>query len=95
MAQAVEEVLGPRINKGLIVVKPGHELPLKFIRQVHGGRPVPDENSVQAAGRLAVLADEADERTLVIVLTPAEVPPSRAGRGGTGKPHPRGYPGND
>jgi hydroxypyruvate reductase len=68
MAQAVEEVPGPRINKGLIVVKPGHELPLKFIRQVHGGHPVPDENTVRAAGMLAALADEADERTLVIVL---------------------------
>ncbi len=68
MAQAVEETLGARIEKGLIVVKPGHELPLTRIRQVPGGHPIPDENSAQAAGEVARLADEADERTLVIVL---------------------------
>ena len=68
MAQAVEEVLGRRIEKGLIVVKPGHELPLTRIRQTIGGHPVPDENSVRAAGEMAALADEADEQTLVITL---------------------------
>ncbi|HUI69213.1 MAG TPA: DUF4147 domain-containing protein, partial [Spirochaetia bacterium] len=41
MAQGVEEVLGPRIDSGLIVVKPGREKPLRFIRQIPGGHPVP------------------------------------------------------
>ena len=68
MARAVEEVLGPRIERGLIVVKPGHEARLNLIRQVPGGHPVPDESSVRAAAEIASLADEADERTLVIVL---------------------------
>jgi hydroxypyruvate reductase len=76
MARAIEDVLGARIDKGLIVVKPGHEQnqsagyvgELQRIRQVPGGHPVPDENSAQAAAALAALADEADARTLVIVL---------------------------
>ena len=68
MARAVEEVLGNRIDKGLIVVKPGHETPLRFTRQVFGGHPVPDEASVRAAGEVAAVADEADARTLVITL---------------------------
>jgi hydroxypyruvate reductase len=88
MAQAVEDVLGARIDKGLIVVKPGRgqsgaksaeygsarsgSTPyvggLQRIRQVTGGHPVPDENSVQAAAEIAALADEADAHTLVIVL---------------------------
>jgi len=68
MAQAVEEILGHRIAKGLVVVKPGREVPLQRIRQMVGGHPVPDQNSVRAAAEIAALADEADEHTLVIVL---------------------------
>ena len=68
MAQAVEEVLGSRIDRGLIVVKPGHEARLNLIRQVPGAHPVPDESSVRAAAEIAALADEADERTLVVIL---------------------------
>jgi glycerate 2-kinase len=104
MARAIEDVLGTRIDKGLIVVKPGHEQNqsagyvgaksagyvgeqnqsagyvggqnqsagyvggLQRIRQVPGGHPVPDENSARAAAEIAALADEADARTLVIVL---------------------------
>jgi glycerate 2-kinase len=68
MAKAVEEALGPRIERGLVVVKPGHEAELKLIRQVPGGHPVPDESSARAAAAVASLADEADERTLVVTL---------------------------
>ncbi len=68
MAQAAEDALGSRITKGLIVVKPGQEAPLQRIRQVCGGHPVPDENSVRAARMMADLAGEADARTLVITL---------------------------
>ena len=75
MAQAMEDVLGPRIDKGLIVVKPGREqnsselvVALQRIRQVPGDHPVPGEHSVRAAAEIAAMADEADAHTLVIVL---------------------------
>ncbi len=68
MAKAVEDLLGERIERGLIVIKPGHALPLRRIRVVEGGHPVPDGSSASAAAELAALADEADERTLVINL---------------------------
>ncbi len=68
MAGAVEEALGQRIDNGLIVVKPGGESTLQRIRQAPGGHPVPDERSVRAAAEIAALADQADERTLVITL---------------------------
>jgi glycerate 2-kinase len=68
MAQAAEVALGSRIAEGLVVIKPGHEAALAGIRQVPGGHPVPDENSVRAARLVAALADKADERTLVIAL---------------------------
>jgi glycerate 2-kinase len=68
MAQAAEDVLGDRIGAGLVVVKPGHELPLRLVRQVPGSHPVPDESSARAAREIAALADAAGERTLAIVL---------------------------
>ena len=68
MALAVEGVLGSRIAKGLIVVKPGHETRLERIGQVVGGHPIPDAQSERAAADISALADEADDRTLVIVL---------------------------
>jgi len=49
MAQVVEEILGERITGGLVVTKYGHGLPLRKIRQVEAGHPIPD-----AAGVLAV-----------------------------------------
>jgi len=68
MAQAVEEILGDRIDTGLIVIKPGHGLVLRRIRSIEGGHPVPDERSMAAAAEVVALADEADEKTLVINL---------------------------
>ena len=68
MAQAVEELLGARINNGVIVIKPGHETKLARIRQIYGGHPVPNESSERAAAEIAAVADEADEQTLVVVL---------------------------
>jgi hydroxypyruvate reductase len=68
MAEAVENVLGPRLTQGLVVVKPGHETNLRTIRQIPGGHPVPDRNSEQAAAQIGALADDADDTTLAIVL---------------------------
>lgn len=68
MAQAVEALLGERIDEGLIVVKEGHALPLERTRSIEGGHPLPDERSVRAAAELTALAEKADQRTLVINL---------------------------
>ncbi|WP_300667795.1 DUF4147 domain-containing protein [Desulfoluna sp.] len=79
MALAFEALLGDRISKGLICVKYGHTEALVHAEVVESSHPVPDKNGVEAALRLAALADEADEKTLVITcisgggsaLTPA------------------------
>ncbi len=42
--------------------------PLRRIRLIEAGHPVPDANSLRAAREIAVLADGADERTLCIAL---------------------------
>ncbi len=66
MAKAFEEILGDRLTRGLVVVKYGHTDQLERVEQLESGHPVPDENGVEGARRLAELAREADERTLII-----------------------------
>jgi glycerate 2-kinase len=68
MALGVEQVLGNRIETGLVSVKYGHTASLASIELIEAGHPVPDEQGVTAASRIAALADAADERTFVIVL---------------------------
>ena len=48
MAQAVEELLGNRIERGCVVVKYGHAADLARVRLLEAGHPVPD-----AAGEIA------------------------------------------
>lgn len=66
MARAFEEILGDRLSGGLVVVKYGHTDELTRIEQMESGHPVPDENGVAGARRLAELARGADASTLVI-----------------------------
>lgn len=68
MARAVEEIIGSRIDEGVIAVKYGYTTPLKKIKTIEAGHPVPDQNSLQAAERIVELAGEADERTLIVGL---------------------------
>jgi glycerate 2-kinase len=83
MAAALERLLGGRIAEGLVVVKDGYSLPLRRVRCLRAGHPVPDQRGLAAAEALARLAAQADERTLAIVLVsgggsallPAPVPP--------------------
>lgn len=68
MAQAVEEVLGERIDAGLVVVKTGHGAPTQKVELVEASHPIPDETGVQAGRRLLALADNATADDLVIAL---------------------------
>ncbi|MFQ5897097.1 MAG: glycerate kinase [Candidatus Methylomirabilia bacterium] len=83
MAGHLEELLGERIARGLVVVKDGYTAPTSRIRQVEAGHPIPDERGFSAAAELLELACEAREDDLVVMLisgggsalTPAPVPP--------------------
>lgn len=66
MALALEEILGERIDQGLVCVKYGHTAELKRVKLVEAGHPIPDKNGVKAARRMAALAVQADAETLVI-----------------------------
>lgn len=68
MARAVEEILGPRITKGVVITADGYKVPTEKIRVYEAGHPLPDRRGLSAASELLSLAAEAGERDLVIVL---------------------------
>src|SRR3989304_4311500 len=68
MAAALEEVLGDRINAGVVSVKYGHTAPTSRVRVVEAGHPLPDAASVAAAEGVLAVARRAGERDLVFVL---------------------------
>lgn len=68
MCQAVEAVLGDRIEGGLVVTKTGHAVRTERVEVVESSHPVPDERGLRAARRIADAVRHADAATLVIVL---------------------------
>lgn len=68
MAAAVEELLGARINTGIINTKYGHSIPLAHIETVECGHPIPDEAGIEGTRRQLASLEGLDERALVICL---------------------------
>ena len=66
MARAFEELLGERIDTGLICVKEGHIEELQRIEIIEAAHPIPDQRGLTAARRFAELAQAADDKTLII-----------------------------
>ncbi len=68
MAKAVENILGRRIESGLISVKYGYTEKLSTIRTIEASHPVPDENGVKGATLIRKILKGAGENDLVISL---------------------------
>ncbi len=71
MALALEQALGNRIERGLVVTKDGHiPVPneLLRIRAVEAGHPLPDERGAQAARQIADLLRGAGLHDLIFCL---------------------------
>jgi glycerate 2-kinase len=68
MAQAVEEVLGGLLEGGLIVIKYGYTAPLKKVKLIEGGHPIPDEAGQRAAKALLEIVKGLGEDDLVLCL---------------------------
>ncbi|HXU93908.1 MAG TPA: HAD-IIB family hydrolase [Gallionella sp.] len=68
MALAIEELFGERISEGLVIVKEGHKVPLRFVEQVESSHPVPGEPGAAATRRMLDMLHNADKKTLVICL---------------------------
>ena len=77
MARGLENLLGPRIGSGLIVVKYGHTAPLTRIETLEAGHPAPDAASLLGARRLAAMATRVRESASA-VLKSAISGPSRS-----------------
>jgi len=68
MAQAVEEIFGDRITKGLIMTKYGHLLPLKKTEVIEAGHPIPDQKGLEGSKKIQTLLKESGLGDLVIFL---------------------------
>jgi len=68
MAAAVEGMLGPRVSAGIIIVKYGYAVPLRRIRVVEAGHPLPDAAGQRGAEALLDLVRGAGPDDLVLCL---------------------------
>ncbi len=68
MARAMEDLLGNRITKGLIVVKYGFTDELTYTETVEADHPLPDQNGVGGTKKILELVDRAGEKDLVFSL---------------------------
>lgn len=68
MALSVEEILGDRIVKGIIVTKYGHKKDLSKIEVIETGHPIPDKNGVKAVEKIIGLLKGIKRGDLIIVL---------------------------
>ncbi|HHT9153649.1 MAG TPA: glycerate kinase type-2 family protein [Candidatus Hypogeohydataceae bacterium YC40] len=68
MAQALEELLGEWLKGGIVVVKEGHSLPLRKLKILEAGHPIPDKSSQDAARTALDWAEGLGEKDLVFCL---------------------------
>ena len=68
MAQAIEEIFGDRITKGIITTKYGHILPLEKTEWIECGHPLPDQKGLEGARKVQALLKESGPGDLVIFL---------------------------
>ncbi len=68
MAQAIEEIFGNRITKGVITTKYGHLLPLKKTAIIEANHPLPDQKGIEGSKKIQNLLKESGPEDLVIFL---------------------------
>lgn len=70
LARGLETVLADRIDSGVVLVKHGHAQPLRRIRVLEGGHPVPDAAGLAGTQQLLQTVEAASEGdTMFFVLT--------------------------
>jgi glycerate-2-kinase len=69
IAKALDETLGRRISKGVIVVKKGERRRLDNIKIIEAGHPIPDRRGLDGAKVIVDIAEEAgcDDLSFVVV----------------------------
>jgi len=72
MSMAAADLLGRELTRGIILTKPGaDQLPDKYarvIKFIHGGHPVPNQNSITASEAIQTQLSELNSRDLVVLL---------------------------
>lgn len=68
MAKAAEDILGDRIEEGLVVTKYGHGGKLRRIKVLEAGHPVPDQAGTRAAEEILKVALRAGEGDILLCL---------------------------
>lgn len=68
MAAAVEEILGDRIARGVVVTKYGHVQPTRLIRVHEAGHPIPDDAGIEGAQAILDHLRGLGPQDLVLVL---------------------------
>jgi hydroxypyruvate reductase len=68
MAAAMETLVGDRLSDGVITVKYGHTAPLRKVRTIEAGHPVPDPNGEKGSAQILALARAAGERDLLLCM---------------------------
>jgi glycerate 2-kinase len=68
MAQAIEEVFGDRITRGVITTKTGHALPLNRTEIIEASHPIPDQKGIAGAEKMVQLLKDSGPRDLVLFL---------------------------
>ena len=66
MAKALEDILGERLTKGLIIVKYGHGIPLEKTRILEADHPIPDDAGLRATEELLRQAQECTKEDLIL-----------------------------
>lgn len=68
MASKVEQILGDKINSGIVVTKYDFGADLKVIEQIEAGHPLPDDNGIIASTKIEDICIKASEKDLIINL---------------------------
>ena len=68
MARAVEALLGEKIAGGIVIVKHGHSIPLKKLKIVEAGHPIPDPAGIKATEAIIRLLRRTQKNDLILCL---------------------------
>jgi glycerate-2-kinase len=68
LATLVDDLLGPRVRDGAVVVKRGQARDLRHIEVIEAAHPVPDEASLRGGERLLAIAGAARPDDLVLAI---------------------------
>ncbi len=82
MAEALEQILGKHVTKGLVNVPHGSKHKAEIIKLHEASHPIPDEAGVEGTRRMLEMTEQAEEDDLVICLI--------SGGGSSLMPLPRG-----